>query len=137
MDHFGIGPALQALLRVYLTGARGTGRTTSLINSVRDGDRIICGRLDEQRRLRELLFRANRDVEVIAIPPGHIDVIAALPPCGGRTLFEHTWVAEFYERALAQAARNIDELQKATSRSADLLGIPEIKPRPDTKFLHF
>lgn len=33
MDHFGIGSAVKGALEVYLRASRGTGRTTSLLES--------------------------------------------------------------------------------------------------------
>lgn len=131
MDHFGIGPAMRAMLRTYTQCARGSGRTTSLINSVRDGDRIICALAVERVRLSNLLHQAGRDVEVLDIPPEHSDAVVSLPLRAGRTIFEHTWVEEFYTITLAQAARQIDELQKSASRGADLLGVPVIEPHPN------
>ena len=41
MDHFGIGAAFRAMANVYITSARRTGRTTSLLESLKDGDRVV------------------------------------------------------------------------------------------------
>lgn len=137
MDHFGIGPALQALLRMYSASARGTGRTKSLIESVRNGDRIITSSLQAQRELRELLGRTGRVVDVVVMNASDAGRAMDLAPCAGRTLFDHTWVEQFYAQALIRAMRDIDGLQQHASRAADLMGIAEIRPRPDTKYLHF
>jgi len=41
MDLFGIGSAIKAMIVVYRQSARGTGRTVSMVESVKDGDRIV------------------------------------------------------------------------------------------------
>lgn len=123
MDHFGIGTALQALARAYFAQARGTRRTTSLLDSVKAGDRIIVADPREQARLLRLLEERTLDperarahgVDVRVIPvyqPGRLFELGTPP---GRTLFEHTWVEQFYTRALDDAARTIDALQTQAS----------------------
>ena len=54
MDHFGIGGAILGAVRVYLHGARGTGRTTSLLESVGSGDRVVFQSTQESRRFKDL-----------------------------------------------------------------------------------
>lgn len=41
MDHFGIGAAIRAAVEMYSRASRRTGRSTSLFESVKDGDRIV------------------------------------------------------------------------------------------------
>ena len=41
MDHFGIGAAMRGMFLNYMHSARRSGRTTSLVESVKDGDRIV------------------------------------------------------------------------------------------------
>jgi hypothetical protein len=131
MDHFGIGNAVRSLFHTLLQTSRGTGRTTSLINSVRDGDRIICSESLEQQRLRREFHRMGRDVSVEHIPPNFPEEVLRLTPCAGRTLFDHTWVERYYALALERAAEDIDHLQARSSRIADLLGRDKIAPMPN------
>ena len=56
MDHFGIGAALLGAANIYFNSARQTGRTTSLIESVKDGDRIIVSHGDPVVRSAVRLF---------------------------------------------------------------------------------
>ena len=41
MDHFGIGAAIYGAARVYFQSARRTGRTTALLDGLKDGDRLV------------------------------------------------------------------------------------------------
>ena len=43
MDHFGIGAGLTGAMDIYFHASRGTGRTTSLVDSVKEGDRVKRG----------------------------------------------------------------------------------------------
>lgn len=123
MDHFGIGTALQALARAYFGQARGTRRTTSLLDSVKAGDRIIVADPREQARLLRLLEERTLDpdrarahgVDVRVVRPDQPGRLFDMGTPTGRTLFEHTWVEQFYTRAIDAAAREIDELQTQAS----------------------
>lgn len=52
MDHFGIGTALLGCAEVYFRCARRTGRTTSLVESLVSGDRVVCRTENEAFLLR-------------------------------------------------------------------------------------
>ena len=54
MDHFGIGAAMRGMALTYIQSARRTGRTTSVVESVKDGDRIVFADRREAERVRRL-----------------------------------------------------------------------------------
>lgn len=117
MDFFGIGAALRAMARVYSETARATGRTNTLLDSVQDGDRIICAsdteKRDLQRRLRE---RGRHGVTVLAITPERDDgALYELGTSQRQTIFEHTWVERSYAHALQRHAGFIDHWQQRLS----------------------
>ena len=112
MDHFGIGNALHGMVRNYFLMTRGTGRTVSLIESVKDGDRVVCTTEVEARRVRGLC--AEREVKVDCVSnESSPDGIARLFHRGtpkGRTIFDHGWVEQYYLRVLDDATRCLDDL---------------------------
>ena len=117
MDHFGIGHAMKAMVRVYIQGARQSGRTTSLLESLKDGDRIVCAMpahaKDLKRRCRE---RGLHWVDVVVIEPKRAqDELFHHPTSPGRTVFDHAWVELYYQHVLERAAADIDFLQRETS----------------------
>lgn len=61
MDHYGIGNAIKGIVGAYAESARRTGRTTSLVESVKDGDRVIFTNGREADRVKRLC--AERGVE--------------------------------------------------------------------------
>jgi hypothetical protein len=115
MDHFGIGQALQGVLRGYFAGARRSGRTTSLVESVRDGDRVVCANLQTAEQLRQLLRERDLAVEVVMIPATEPERLFQLGTSTGRTLFDHVWIEAHYLHALAVAEGVVDTLQRETS----------------------
>lgn len=114
-DHFGIGAAMRAMHRVYAMSARRTGRTTSLVESVKDGDRIVFASTPEARRVERLLRERGVKVECIVVEPKQPGKLVERGTSQGRTIFDHAWVAHFYELAIEDADRAIGELQEKTS----------------------
>jgi hypothetical protein len=114
MDHFGIGAALKGAARICFTCARRTGRTTSLLNSLKDGDRIVTLDGREAERLRRELRQRKLEVDVVVLDPARPEPMRYGTPVG-RTLFDHMWVERFYELAIEQASADIDGLQAAMS----------------------
>ena len=124
MDLFGIGLAIQGMTEMYFRGARGAGRTISMIESVQDGDRIIFVKGDEARRVERLLKERNKDVACITIPPSK-NPMEILGTSQGRTVFDHSWVEEFYLRAIDRTAKDINYFQENLSG----FGTPHIETR--------
>lgn len=111
MDHFGIGAAISGLVAAYTTVARRTGRTTSLVESVKAGDRIIFATKSECDRVRRLIFERGILVECVVADPCNHPELWRIETGPGRTLFDHTWVELYYRHALQQATDTIDTLQ--------------------------
>jgi len=109
-DFFGIGTALRAMFATYSQTARRTGRTTRLLDVLRDGDRVIVASIPEQRHLNALARGRGLAVEVRCVPPRDIHP-ASLPPIAGRTHLDHGWIEKFYETELAYAERAVAEIQ--------------------------
>lgn len=117
MDHFGIGAAMQSMARVYSQAARRTGRTTSLVESVKEGDRIVFANQDEARTVVRLLReRELVDVQCLVVDPKTPErLMSEHGTSQGRTLFDHGWVEAYYREAIARAEREIDFFERATS----------------------
>lgn len=115
MDHFGIGLAMHAMANLYRNTARRTGRTTSLLNSLHDGDRVICANTNDAARMQRLCRENGKSVECIAICPSTPERLLDKPRSTGRTIFDHTWVEQYYVDAIKRVASGIDELQSITS----------------------
>lgn len=115
MDHFGIGAAILGAARIYIQSARRTGRTTSLVESVKDGDRICFADKREAERVRRLCLERSINVECITVDPKQADRIFDRGTPQGRTLFDHSWVEQYYLAAIERASADIDHLQQQAS----------------------
>ncbi len=98
-----------------MQSARSTGRTTSLVESVKDGDRICFACNKEARRVERLLREQGVQVACIVVDPKSPQDIFGSGTSQGRTIFDHGWVEQYYLAAIEKASFNIDELQKNAS----------------------
>lgn len=115
MDHFGIGPAMQGIAHIYFRSARQTGRTTSLVESVKDGDRIIFANSAEANRVRRLCKERDVQVECVVVAPETPERVFELGTPPGRTLFDHSWVEQRYLVAIERVGNEIDYIEKQAS----------------------
>ena len=115
MDHFGIGQAMEGMARAYFQASRATGRTVSLIESVKDGDRIVCATRLEAQRLKQLCKERGVEVACIVVPPHSPQRLFDGGTPQGRTVFDHTWVEIFYTEAIKRCQADIDKLQEMAS----------------------
>lgn len=115
MDHFGIGAAMKSMAQIYSHSARRTGRTTAFMNSLKDGDRIVCAQGREAERLRRLCQERSLNVTVLAISPKDPGALFQHGTSKGRTLFEHTWVEQYFQLVIEGAVDRIDVLQRESS----------------------
>lgn len=116
MDHFGIGAAMQSLMFSYKVSSRHTGRTTSLVDSLKDGDRVIFLSQREAIRVQRLCKERGIEIATQVYHPKETAILASKSlPRDGRTIFDHSWVEEFYSIAIHSAAQDIDRLQTELS----------------------
>jgi hypothetical protein len=115
MDHFGIGAAMQGIARIYFQSARKTGRTTSLVQSVKRGDRIVFTDSRQAEHVLRLCMERGVTVECIVVDPRTPELVFGRGTPRGRTLFDHVWVEQYYLNAIEQAQRDIDNLQLKAS----------------------
>ncbi len=115
MDHFGIGQAMQGMAEVYFRGARQSGRTTSLIESLKDGDRVVCADAREADRLKRLCEERKIKAKFIVLPPAEPSRIFERGTSEGRTLFDHSWIEMYFMGVLKEAELHIDHLQRESS----------------------
>lgn len=115
MDHFGIGAAIRGAANIYFHSARQTGRTISLVESVKDGDRIVFADGLEAERVRRLCLDRGVKVDCVVIEPRTPERVFERGTPEGRTIFDHSWVEQFYMQAIDRAAQDIDHLERQAS----------------------
>lgn len=115
MDLFGIGAGITGAARIYSHSARQTGRTAAMLDAAKDGDRILCLNNKEADRLRRLLRERKLDVEVVVVPTKDPSRAFDRGTPSGRSVFDHSWVEQYYMEAIEQARKDIDHLQTELS----------------------
>lgn len=119
MDFFGINIMLRGMVEVMRRSSRGTGRTELLIDSLKDGDRIICLERAEAMRIKCIAKARGVNIDTIACAPERIERMLNLRNFPGHTAFDHAWIEAYYDMVLQDAGRDFDSLQKRLS-SRDL-----------------
>jgi hypothetical protein len=115
MDAFGIGYAVIGAARVYFNSARRSGRTTALMSSIKDGDRVVCVTERQANHLRQLFKDYGVEATAIVVPPERPERLFQVTPSTGRTIFDHAWLEQYYLRCLQETASLIDHWQAESS----------------------
>ncbi len=117
MDHFGICAGIAGAVETYLRTSRGTWRTTSLVDSVKEGDAVVFVDGKQAKRFEELCRERGIEIETRVCDPRHPDALFQRPPLAGerRLIFDHAWVESYTRQALEFAAADINRWQKELS----------------------
>lgn len=120
MDHFGIGSAYQAMSTIYRQSARQTGRTTLMIKSLKSGDRVIFTSTNEADRVRRLAKQEyNKDIECIVVNPRTPELLRNRGSSQHRTIFDHSWVEQYYKNTISFCESTIDWFQTELSNNRE------------------
>ena len=106
---------MQSLVRVYSQSARQTGRTTALVEGAKEGDRFLFATHKEAERVNRLCLQKGVKVECIAINPKWTSTLAERGRSRGRTIFDHSWVEQYYLNAMSRCEADIDFIQREAS----------------------
>lgn len=115
MDSFGIGQAMKGMAHMYFHSARGTGRTMALVESLKDGDRVIFTNSAEAARVKDLCRELGKTIETMVVDPVDPARVFERGTPQGRTVFDHSWVEQFYLVAIDACQKDIDRLQRESS----------------------
>jgi hypothetical protein len=115
MDQYGIGTAIEGCAVNYFAVSRQTGRTTQMIESLQDGDRVVCLRDKDAAWLRRRLREFEKDIEVVSISTKEVHKIFDIAPSKGRTVFDHDWIENYYTEVIQGAQKQIDRFQRESS----------------------
>lgn len=115
MDLYGIGIALKGMVRIYQETARRSGRTTLMLDRLKNGDRVICLVTHEAHRLKQLCRERGLDVEISTCPPDDPGRLFERGTPQGATIFDHSWVEKFFELQVANVIDSFDHLQRELS----------------------
>jgi hypothetical protein len=117
MDHFGIGIAMLCMARVYVQSARRSGRTTSLVESLKDGDRVVFASRQEADAVQRICRERGVTVKCVVLEPKHhpMEIARGSGTSEGRTIFDHSWVESYYLHAIERAQGELDQAERELS----------------------
>lgn len=115
MDMHGIGAAMAGMLGTYQSAARRSGRTTRMINSLKNGDRVVFMTEREAKRVTRLCADRGISVDAIVGDPARPYTIMGSGRSSGKTVFDHSFIEQFYLEAIKSAQKHIDGMELALS----------------------
>ena len=115
MDHFGIGAALVGMFETYVRCSRGSGRTTSLLDSVKDGDCVGFTNQQQANTFKRLTVERGIDVDCVVVPIIHPSEIFRYGTPSGRFILDHVWIEEYFAAAMKRAIADVDHIQTQAS----------------------
>lgn len=117
MDFFGIEAGVRAAIGMYFAASRATDRSTTLMASLKDGDRVIFASEQERRRFANMARDRELKIDCVVIDPrAHtVELIYRLGTSQGRTIFDHSWVEIYYTEQMKVASVDIDRFQERLS----------------------
>lgn len=115
MDFFGIGNAIEASTHMYLRASRGSGRTVSMIDGLKSGDRVIFASQKESKRVQRLFKEEDLNIDCIVVDPRTPDRLFQNGSNQGRTIFDHSWIEEYYLLSIKRCKDEIDNFQTQLS----------------------
>lgn len=101
--------ALGMALRMYDLGARRSGRTSRMIEQIRDGETVVCLNQQGARQVQRLLAeRGLRSVRITSCAPDLGEFMSTTAGCTGRVHLDHLWVHEWYSAAIIRATKELE-----------------------------
>lgn len=122
MDIFNIEKDITDIIKQYFDLNRGTGRSTKLLDIVKDDDRVIFVNRTQAMMFENLCKSRGLKVKCIDISPeiDCLDSIYQYPRLmglrPGKTYFDHVWIEMHYKYKIQQAAAEINKVQAYMSR---------------------
>ena len=115
-DEYGLFSAVKAGLHTFSMMARRTGRTTRMIERIKDGDILICSTSDERRDIERGLREAGKDkVKIVVQDPTKRFDNPALRT-NGEVHFDHWWVEQRIADALKVTEADLVHIRAAIQR---------------------
>lgn len=115
MDMYGISNAITGGLHIYFQTSRGSGRTASLVESVKDGDCICFMDHKEASRVERLCQERGINITYMVVDPRNISDAFKRGPSKGRFIFDHSWVEVYYLHHNENLRRELDAVAQQLS----------------------
>lgn len=95
-------------LRMYELGARGSGRTSRMIEKVRAGEAVVCLNGAHASHVIRVLRERGIVARVVTCGPDVGDLARTLDGYRGAVHLDHCWVHEWYSASIINATRDLE-----------------------------
>lgn len=113
---YGIKIALASYLRVWREAARRTGRTSKMLDGMESGQVVIVPPGENYRRyIQNMAQDKGLCITVVSLSPSDPEA-QNLRAMGGKYVFDHKFVEEFYECEIDRAERRLNALADYLNR---------------------
>lgn len=121
-DIFGIHAAIQGAVETYLRCARGTGRTTNLIEALQNGDCVCFISQAEAEHVKRKCKSRGVEIETEVVNPLTPERIFNREHYQKRYILDHRWVEEYYRNRIKDVSKDIQFFQeeKSSHNQADV-----------------
>lgn len=116
MDIYNIGKDILNQIDYYISTKRGTGRTTYLLNKVKNDDVVIFVDLMQANYFEKLAKSKGINVICRIIDPDDYPSVEFQNKLRsvrskGNTYFDHVWIEKFYKNYMIDAIRQLGYMQ--------------------------
>lgn len=108
---------MQGMQALHTNISRRTGRTTRMLEQLKDGDRVLCSNQGSARDIKSRAQRMGLKIRCVHVSDFH--GIANLGPVDGKTYLDHTMVERLYEIAIINTQKEIDAWLKTMNSGKD------------------
>ena len=110
---------MTGIARTYFMGARQTGRTVSLVEALKDGDRVIFTNNREAERVKRLVKERGIKIDCMVVDPATPERLFEHPQSVGRTIFDHSWVEDFYLNGIERRQKDMAQWERDLSGTGE------------------
>lgn len=115
MDLFATEQRALAAMNNLFISARRTGRTSLLVDNVRDGDTVVFTNEREAKRVAEMVKARGKTIKTLVASPTYLHRLMQGPPARERFVFDHSWLEEAYTNAIHETALALDSISRHMS----------------------
>jgi len=104
---------MKAVTNIYFQSSRCSGRTNSMIENLKNGDRVLFTNNAEAKRVHRLAKDRGLDIDCIVSPIEKNPLENGTSQC--MSVLDHSWVEDYYRDALLRADKDIEFFNKQLS----------------------
>ena len=115
MKLYNIPEGIRSSIEIFFNCSRGTGRTTSMLKSLKTGDTVVFLTHDEAIRVYNQCRSARIEIKYVVATVREIGKVISYSNRCKDLILDHRWVEEYYRQAVETATKDLKYLTKGHS----------------------